>query len=168
MKSLKNILIAGLLAASVLSASAANKTVLIPATGFTNLLNALPNGGAQISQFIVSSMTTNTARVLVYDTATNTMVYTSPAYIQLTSYATNKITTWTNYYGTTNSFTNVALVQVTNTVTATTNFLPMVFQGTSPTNTATTYDGLYNFRNGVWATNASAVGSIQVTITYEQ
>lgn len=164
---LKNILIGAMLSLT-LSASAASKSVTIPAAGFTNLLVLGQGGGATLTQIIVTSPTTNATMVQFIDTPTNSLTYSNIPYIQLTSYLTNYITLYTNYWGATNAFTNVAMIDVTNTVAAVTNRYPIVFTGNASTNSSSVYPGPYTFNNGVWATNASLGGSATVTIIYNQ
>lgn len=162
---MKNVLIGLILSAGLMSASADSKSVVISSGGYSNLVSIGAGGGAIINQIAVVSTTTNAASVKLYDTP-NYPTYTNAAYIQLSSYATNYVTTYTNYFGVQNSITNAALVDYTNTVSAVTNSYPIPFIGTSPTNTASVYPGPYTFNNGVWATNTSAVGSVIVTIDY--
>jgi len=171
MKNIKNILIALLASLSITTVSAAplNRTVTILPSGFTNLLSTLPvNGGALITQFTITSTTTNASRIRVFDTPTNSMTYSNASYTIPFTYATNYVTIWTNYFGVTNSFTNVAIIDTTTTVAASTNLYPVRFTGISPTNTSTVYDGAYTFINGLWATNESVGGTVTVTITGQQ
>lgn len=146
---------------------AAQRTVTIGPSGTTNLMSLGQSGAGQISQFVVTSTTTNKALIYVYDSPTNTFTYTNASYSVVTPTVTNLITSYVNYYGATNFFTNAALIAVTNTVAANTNAYPIVFQGAAPTNSSAIYDGVYSFRNGAWVTNG-VVGTVTVTITYEQ
>lgn len=171
MKNIKNIIVALLASLSITTVSAAplNRTVTILPNQFTNLLATLPsNGGAQITQFIVTGTTTNAGRIRVFDSPTNSMTYSNASYTIPFTYATNYITTWTNYYGVTNSFTNIAIIDTTTTVAAATNLYPMRFFGVTGTNQSTVFDGTYTFINGLWATNESVGGSVTVTITGQQ
>ena len=169
MKSLKHLFLVSLFGVALsVSAAPATKTTTIAAGGFTNLLTLGNSGNANITQVILTSPTTNATRIRIVDSPTNTLTFTNAAYIQLQTYATNVITTYTNYFGVANSFTNVGLIDVTNTVAATTNNYPIRFTATSPTNTSSIFTGTYSFNNGVWATNESLGGSVTVTVTYEQ
>lgn len=151
---------------SVMSASAASKTTTLAAGAFTNLVANPPNGSSLVTSWLLTAPAGAHATIRVYDSPTNTTVYTTPAYSAISQYATNVITTWTNYYGVTNSFTNVALVYVTNTVAAnTSNSYPVRFFATAPTNSSVMFtDQSYYFNNGVWATNT---GPSTATITVE-
>ena len=169
MKSLKHLFLASLVGIALsVSAAPGTKTTTIPAGGFTNLLTLGNSGNANITQVILSSPTTNATRIRIVDAPTNTFTYTNAAYIQVQTYATNVITSYTNYFGVVNSFTNLGIIDVTNTVAASTNNYPVRFVAISPTNTSSIFQGIYSFNNGVWATNESLGGSVTVTVTYEQ
>lgn len=154
------------LAASVASAATTSRT--IPAGTFTNLLTQSPSGSLKVTQWVVTATATNNAAFSAVDTYTNNLTYTNPSYVVLSSYQTNYITTYTNYYGATNSFTNVAQVDYYVTNSAVTNAYPIRFTATAITNTTSIFDGVnYYFQNGLWVTN-TGTGPLTLTITYQQ
>lgn len=165
----KFILNIGLVLALATSVFAAplSRTIVLQSGGFSNLLTYF-RGSAIVTDVIVSGSTTNAASVYLVDTRTNSLTYTTAAYSNVVSYATNYIDRYTNFFGVVNSFTNVALIDTTNVVAAATNNFNIPFQGIAPTNSSLLYAGQqYYFANGVWATNLSS-GSATVTITYQQ
>lgn len=169
MKLLRNTFIAGLMTAVcvvlTLGVQGASWTTTIQSGGLSNLLPA--NASARVTQVIITSMSTNAARVQLWDTPTNTVWYTNPAYVDVQSYLTNYITLYTNYFGATNAFTNYAMVDIARTNSATTNNYPLRFTAQAGTNASAVYDGVnYYFVNGVWGTNAGG-GAATVTVTYQ-
>ena len=161
----------GLLASLALYSQAAQNTmtVSIPGAGVTNLVNALPSGAIQVSQITLLSTATTAGRALIYDCPTNVFMYTNAAYTQPISYVTNYISTWTNYWGVTNSITNVALIDTTINVASNVNWYPLRFVGQAGTNSSATFNGSWVFNRGAWATNATiGGGTVQVQITYQQ
>lgn len=166
MKKLTYLISSLLLVGSLSYGATVSKT--IPVAGFTNLLTAPLSGSTKITQIIVTATTTNNAYVTLVDTPTNSLVYTNPSYVTWGSYQTNYITTYTNYYGVTNAFTNIAMVDYYITNAASTNPYPVRVTASALTNTSSIFDGVnYYFVNGVWATN-TGVGAATVTITYQQ
>lgn len=154
----------GLLTASHMYGATVSFTVAAGAV--TNMVPT--NGPSTITQLIVSSPVNNTTAFSIYDSGYTNLTYTNAAYTNILSYATNYITTWTNYYGATNSVTNLTLVDYTNTVAATTNFFPLRISGTVPTNGTIKYDTVnYYFTTGPVITNTGA-GTATVTVTYRQ
>lgn len=153
--------------ALVVPVQAASTTVTIAPGGFSNLLSNF-RGSANVSSVLLTASSTNIGQVNFVDTYTNSLTYVSPAYSTISSYATNVITTWTNYYGVINSFTNIGLIDYTNSVSASTNAFPIRFQAIANTNSSALYgnQSLY-FLNGIWATN-TALGTVTATITYTQ
>lgn len=150
-----------------LSMPAASLTTTIQSGGYSNLLGLLQGRPATVSAIAVTSQATNSARLRIYDSPTNTVWYTNAAYVSEGIYATNYIQTYTNYYGATNSITNVALVHYSVTNAAAGYTYPLRFDGIAATNSTAIYDGVnYYFINGVWGTNAS-VGAVTVTVTYQ-
>lgn len=147
---------------------AANNTVTLAAGGKTNLVPVSPSGQSVISSWLLTAPAGANATVAVYDSPTNNFTYTNASYSILYTYVTNAITLYTNYWGATNSFTNAALVSVTNTVAASTNNYTAKFVAGAPTNASALYNqGTYTFNNGVWATNTGP-STITITVTYEQ
>lgn len=145
------------LQAATVSISVANGT----------MVNILPTSGtAKISQLIVSCDNTHAGSFQIYDCITNITAYTNPAYISATSYGTNWITTWTNYYGSTNSITNIAIVDISVTNAAASNSYPLRVTSAIPTNGVIKYDNIGTFIMGPWITNSSAA-TLTVTATYQ-
>lgn len=163
-------LLIGLMAVALNSFSAQQTaTVSIAGGGVTNLVNSLPSGAIQVSQITLLSTATTAGRALIYDCPTNVFMFTNAAYTQPISYATNWISTYTNYYGYTNSITNVALIDTTITVASNVNWYPLRFVGQAGTNSSATFNGSWVFNRGIWATNATIGGGVvQVQITYQQ
>ena len=157
-------------ASIALGASAGTVTVTVLPNTMTNLLASFP-GSVYVSQIIASAPTTNNATAFIYDTPTNTTVYTLPAYTNISYYATNYYVMYTNYYGAVQySYTNTALIRYTNSIAGSTNsyplrLVPAVLAGTSVTYGYPLNTLGYYFDNGIWATNGSS-GNISLTITY--
>ena len=149
--------------------SAATVTIQLGAGAFTNIFG-LNNGSAKVTQFLLTSTATNIASVMVVDTPTNWLSFTNKAYTNIISYPTNYIAVWTNYYGATNYWTNLTLVDITNTVAATTNSYPVRAYLTTATNSTLRVDQAnYYFLDGVWVTNTTPNSSTAfLTITYTQ
>lgn len=164
----KYLLIAAILGATTV-AFAAQKTTVITAGACSNLLTGF-TGSAKVTDILISTPAATAANVKFVDSVTATNTYVSPAYTGVTTYATNVITTYTNYFGVTQNITNVALVDVATSVAASTNSFPIRFQANIGTNTTALFSGVdYMFVNGIWATNtASGTGATTVTITYQQ
>lgn len=140
-------------------------------SGAVSNISLLLGTGAKVSQVVLTSSSTTTGKAVLYDTTNIGLTNVVGAYSTITSYATNYITTWTNYYGYTNSVTNISLIDVTNSVAATTNALTAILTLTAPTNSTVTYSSLgVLFQNGVTISNATSpgAGTITGTITYTQ
>lgn len=165
MKQIKNVLI-GLLLIAAVSVKASTVALTVASGVMTNII---PNfGSAKITQIIAATTGTNTATINLYDTFTNTTVYTNVAYSNILSYGTNYVSTWTNYYGVTNSVTNISLYDVTNSVAATTNSWPLRIAGAIPSNSVVRFDNVnYYFVNSAWVTNSGS-GSVTLTVTFQQ
>lgn len=146
------------------SLNAATVSGTVAQSAVSNLSLTLGTG-AKITAFRLTSSSTTVGTAALYDTTNVGLTNVFGSYNTILSYATNCITTWTNYYGRTNNLTNICLVDVTNTVAATTNaILPLaVFTaGTNSTFSASSLSLL--FQNGITISNATAPGS--GTITY--
>lgn len=157
--------LSGLLSQSMFAASA---TLTIGANVMTNFSLLSLSVPVKVTSVQVNTQSTNAAVVYFIDTFTNQTLYTNAAYTNIISYATNYINTWTNYYGVTNSVTNKALIDVTNSVIATTNLWPVRYSASVGTNTTVLTDQLNaQFFTGLWITNQSA-GSVNVTVTFQQ
>lgn len=166
-------LILSLLAVGLLvgSSNAASTTFTLAAAAFTNACNSTLGVVApvKISQVMVTSAANNTCTLFFLDCPTNILTYTNAAYTNILTYATNYITTYTNYYGVTTSLTNKSLVDVTNNAVAAAAFsYNTEFTVTVPTNSTITFTGLNaTFQNGVGVTN-SAGGAATITMVYTQ
>jgi len=175
MKSIKSLLLISALAIGTLSASALSTSYTFTNGCFTNF-PYLNQGGAKLTQILISSTATNGATVSFVDTGTNSLTYTVPAFTNVLTYPTNVSQVFTNYYGvvTTNIYTN-ALVDLSNYVASVvvTNNMPL--RVNIGTNVTSKIDGVnYYFGKGVWLTNNAVYnsgtlgGSATVTITYVQ
>lgn len=164
----KYLIISALLAATAL-AQAESATTIVTANSCSNLL-ANFSGSARVTGIVITSEATTANNVKFIDSPSDTLTYVAPAYTSVTTYATNVITTYTNYFGVTQNITNVALVETVTDVAASTNNYPVRFQTAVGTNTSVAYTGVnYYFGNGIWATNAATgTGSATVTITYQR
>jgi hypothetical protein len=162
----KNITLA-LMGISLTTACFANSvTTVVNPAGFVNLLAGF-NQSVQVSQIVIAANSTNASALLI-DSPTNSLTYINAAYSNTVSYATNYVSTSTNYYGVATSLTNIALVDVSNTlVPATTNNYPVRLGVATIAGTSAKYDGVnYYFNNGLWATNTSS-GIATITVTYK-
>lgn len=163
---MKKLILSLLLLGSLVSAQGAIISLTIPAAGMSNLF--LFNSPVRITQITAASAASTAANVGFMDTYTNQLGFTNAAFITTSTYATNVISLYTNYYGATNTFTNVAIVDVTNTVAATTWLYPIKAQIPVPTNTTLQIDALgASFTRGCWVTN-SGNGTATVTVTYQK
>jgi hypothetical protein len=126
-------------------------------------------GGALVTQIILTSDSTHDANIQVFDASSTNLSLINPAYIQVTSYATNYYQVWTNYYNVVNySITNVALIDVTNTVAASTNLQGAVFNLTVGTNSTATFILSKQFYRGITFTNIGTAKTPTVSFTYSQ
>lgn len=149
------------------SASAVNSTQTLAAGGYTNMPTLLSNG-VNVIAFTLTSAANNTATITVYDAPFTNISYTVGSYSNILSYVTNYITTWTNYYGYTNSITNRAIVDYTNFVAGVTNTYPIMYVLTCPTNSTVQFNNLNTrFQYGVYVTN-TAGGAATLTLQYTQ
>lgn len=164
----KSLLVGVGVLACVNSQAASTITVVVQPGTMTNILSNLQSGAAIVRSFTLAANGTNAA-VVLYDTPTNQLVWTNVSYISSTSYATNYILTWTNFMGATNSWTNLTLVDITNTVTGSSNNVYAArISGAALASTTTIINPLYTvFENGIWATNTSS-GVATVTIQFLQ
>jgi len=164
---MKKFIIALSIIGLAISLQAASVTVTVLPSTATNVLGNLFGGYAKITSVTLVANPTNTA-VVLYDAPTNNWSYTTPAYTNTISYATNYVNSYTNYYGVTTLITNLALVDVANTVAASTNTYPARVGVSALASTTTTINPTaYVFENGVWATNNSS-GIATLTVSFVQ
>lgn len=164
---MKKLILSLLLAVSCFQLTAATTSLTIASGVMTNIPLIL-QGNVKLTQIALASTGTNVVSVQFIDTYTNALSYTNAGYTNILSYATNYISTWTNYYGATNSWTNISLVDITNNVAGTTNLFPVRIIMATPTNTTTRIDSVpYFFTSGVWVTN-TGTGNANLTVTYQQ
>lgn len=156
------------LIAAVSLSSAASVAITIAPNTATNVMGSLFGGYAKITSVAFTCTSSSNAVINVYDSPTALFTYTNAPYTNITSYATNLVTSWTNYFGVVNSATNVNLVDVTNSVAGTTNNYSQRFSVAALVGTTTTINPTsYVFENGIWATNTSA-GSGTLTVQFVQ
>jgi len=172
----KAMFVAGLLAFSISSAEAKfTLTFVVNALTATNIFSNFQNP-VLVSQASVASATSSQGIVTLYDTTTNVpsttgyplWSYQVPAYTNIISYVTNYYVFYTNFYGTTQySYTNKALIDVTNSVPLSTNYFNSPLFLSAPTNTTVTFTSISAvFNYGIWATN-SGTGPATITLTYQ-
>lgn len=149
-----------------LSSYAASTSFTVTTGASTNLWQVLgtTNGGVKITS-LVTSTGNSAAAVQIYDAPQTNFLVVIPAYSNILSYATNYITIYTNFYGATNSFTNIALVDYTNSVATVTQSYIQRYNYTVPTNSSLKLDGSSFFIQGVGITN-SGTGSANITMFY--
>ena len=147
------------------AANAASLTKVVYPNNMTNLMAGFP-GSVYVKSITATATSSTNAYAVIYDTPTNQFSFSSPGYTNRLSYATNYISSWTDPYGVTQSWTNVCLITVTNPVAASTVSYNARGSIGAAAGTSAVYSG-YNtyFENGIWATNISG-GPLSVTITY--
>lgn len=150
-------------------AASGTVTVVVPTAVVTNLMDSLPGGAAVVKQITLLSTATTSGKLSIYDTPNGNIMYTNTGYTLPVTYVTNVISTYTNYFGATNSITNVALIHTTSTVASNIYSYPLRFVGQAGTNASATFDGNWTFTRGVYATNTTiGGGAVTVTLTYER
>ena len=167
---MKKLLLIGLVAglSYVSSFGAVGTTsVVISSGGMSNMLGTA-TGSALVTQILLTSPANNTASIKLIDSVTNILAYTNSAYSTLGTYATNYITTYTNFFGATNSFTNIAIIDFSNYVASASVNYPVMATITAPTNTTIVLQAqqLY-FNNAIWATNTGS-GNATLTLNYSK
>lgn len=151
-------------AAVTLGAYADSGTWTIANGNMSNLLTA----PVKITSVIYQSSTTNTATFAAVDSPSATFTNILAGFSTITQKATNYITTYTNFFGVSNSFTNLALISATNTITAQTNVYPTQFTLSAATNAQARVDNAnFYFVNGFTVTNSGA-GPVTITVNYNQ
>jgi len=155
-------LLISLIALIAVSIQAATVATTVIQAGTSNVLT----GSLVASQFVLTSGAASAARVDIYDSPSAVLTNIVPAYITSGSYVTNYITSYTNYFGVQNNFTNVALVQYSITNSAATNTYPRLLVITAGTNETVAIQGVnYGFNSGLTITN-TGVGPATVSVTY--
>jgi hypothetical protein len=164
---MKRFIITSLAILGAVSLQAASITVAVPANTAVNVLGNQFSGSAKVKSVAITSA--GASSVTAYDSITNVWTYTTPAFTNTISYATNSVVTWTNYYGVISSWTNIVLVDVTNNVVASaTNTYPARFSLSCLANTTTAISPTsYVFENGLWVTNTTA-SAASLTVSYTQ
>ncbi len=168
MKMIKSLIVGAALLVGI-NSEAATKTLLLGAT--TSVSNAI-TGPFKLTQVIITAPTTQAPIVGFFDTKNTDLIVSNSSYVSIVSSVTNYVTLWTNYYGATNQFTNIALIDITTTNAAATNLLSPTFIAITPTNTTTTYNNLnLNFNFGLMLTNQTSIagaGNNTLTLQYTQ
>jgi hypothetical protein len=171
----KLLLIAGLAFGLVSSIFGASGSILVNQGSYTNFPTLIPYSSVKVSQIVIQNANALTNQTfLFFDSPTNTVSFTNATYTNTISYATNYLTTYTNYYGLITVLTNKALVDVTNNVVnGTTNNYAQYFSIFVPSNTSVTLPGLNQvFQYGIWITNSTPGTATYpggtVTLTYTQ
>lgn len=165
---MKKLFVASLLIASIVCVNAASTSTTVATTTCSNLVTLISGAPGTITSVVFTSPAASVGSAKLYDSSSTAITYTNASYTTVSSYATNYISSWTNYYGVVNNATNLVLMQVTNTVAASTNSVPLLLTMSAGTNTSVTYSGLnMNFQSGLAVTNTGA-GTIQVTVNYTQ
>lgn len=163
---MKKFITIGLLALSLVSVKAASITVTLLNGAATNLSVANQiNAPVVVTTVLLSANTTNSS-VQFLDAPAMALTYTIAAYTNTLTYASNVISSYINYFGATNTTTNLqAVTTVLTNAAVTTNFQTR-FQASALASTTYTIDGAnYNFNNGVLITNNSS-GIATITINY--
>ena len=134
------------------------------------VLPTMLGGSCQVRYILLTSPSgTQSASCQIYDTPYTGTWQTNAAYTSATRYFTNGyVTTWTNYYGATNTFTNIVMVSALTTNVAASNALSAMFTLTAPTNLSAQFENLNaNFNRGIMVTN-TGVGPLYITVGYLQ
>ena len=145
---------------AVVTAQAYTVSIQVQPNTLTNLFASYggPTNGAFVLTSVIITANNTNSTVAFVDTPNGSYTNYTAAYTNRISYATNYVTTWTNFYGVVQSTTNVSLIDVNQTVGALTNTYPTVLSAGAAAGTSTTLSGRYVFQNGVFLTNTSAAG----------
>lgn len=162
---MKKLLIALLVASGLsLTAKADSQAFTIATATCSNLLSA----PVKVTQIIYTAPANNNTSFKLIDSPTTTLTNIIGAYSTVTQYATNYVATYTNFFGVTNAWTNLALVSLTNTVTAQTNNFPVRADLAASTNNTIILNNVsYFFQQGLTITNTGA-GNATLSITYQK
>lgn len=151
---MKKLLLSLVLLGLVLGAKADSISVSVTNAGafLTNVINV----PVQVNQVIISA-NTNATTVYLYDSKTNSLVYTNNAYQTISTTIGTLTNVYTNFLGTIQTNTYPGMTSVTVTNAASTNALNIVATLIIPANTTITYTpvGFYRFMNGITLTNTA-------------
>jgi hypothetical protein len=110
-----------------------------PLTGATN--NLISTTGVAISVLTLFDTSGAANLMVVYDNdVVTTTNITRPAYVSVTKYSTNQISSYTNIYGVVNSITNTILATLYTTNAAATSEANRVLTAVVPANGSLTFD----------------------------
>ena len=135
--------------------------VLLP-NGQTNTLNNV--APLFINSVTLTANTTNTS-ILGFDSPTNTLGLSVGAYTNVTYSITNIVTSWTNFYGVANSYTNKSLIWTTNSISSSTRLWARPVTVSALTGVTATVSIDYLALNGLLLTNNST-GTATITVDY--
>lgn len=165
MKKLIKSLVVALVIASV--ALQANAAFILSTNTTTNGIYQLLATGATVSKVIIINSTTNNVPPIVYfyDANWQGTNYSNSAYITITSYSTNLVSTNISLEsGMTNFWTNVGPFTFTNTVAAsTTNNLPAQIYVGGASGSMVTYNPNLRFERGI---TIQATTNATILVTY--
>lgn len=168
MKKLINYIEIGLVAVGMLvgvNAKAVSVTYTLAANGVTNVFTS----PVKLTQVLIQGTNVSASvNTWFFDAPSTVLTNVVGAYTNTLTYGTNFVTTWTNFWGGTNSVTNIAIVEVSNPVIASTNTYQIRLAPVGTGTTLTKYDNVnYYFVNGLTITN-SGTGTATIGITYQQ
>lgn len=165
---MKKYIISALMGVSFIASATSVSTTIAPG-GVFSLVSASANVGSySVRQVGITATTATNALVALVDAPSTNLTYINAAYTNRLSYGTNWNTTWTNFYGVvqTNPTPIIALIDVTNTVAASTNsYATRLIAGAAANSTAVFSGVNYYFDQGVLLTNQGS-GTATVVITY--
>lgn len=162
---MKRILSLIALVALTFNIQAVSVTATVAGNSKTNILALMPSGIAKVTSLSTANNGAAVQTLSFYDSPDGSYFFTNAAYITTSSYPSNYSVFYTNYFGVVQGITNIMLVDVTNTVAATTQInWPVRAVTVLPASTTTTmYPVNYLFDAGVWVTNSGA-NSVTITI----
>ena len=149
-----------------LSLNAATLSQVFTNNSFTNVTGLSPRPTV-VTQLLIANTNASAVQLAFYDTVTNQLVTTNLAFTNTLTYLTNSTNSITNYYGVTNYFTNIVIVDNTNNFNAaTTNTLAPKLVIEVGANTSYKADAVnYYFLYGLWVSN-SAPSNATVSVTF--
>ena len=160
MKNFISLLVAIAIAILPVSAVTLSTNVTGPTT------NNILAGSIRVNQITVANNTAAALTLLLIDAPSTGFTYTNASYSSLSiSGPTNLVTTYTNFFGVVESWTNKVIGYATNTVAASTNNYPYVLNLVVPANTTQIFtpDGVVQFMRGVLVTNST---NANITLDY--